>query len=91
MDGFSYNFEIYTGQEENIYSKTDLPVLGATGNVVVRLCKFLTTKNHKIYFDNYYTLLPLLVYLYKEKCINTLGTFRRNLVPDLPLTSEKNV
>lgn len=46
--------------------------------------------NHQIYFDNYYTSLPLLVYL-RTQGIYSLGTVRRPRLPDckLPLKFDK--
>ena len=86
IDGYSYNFEIYTGHEETLYNETDFPNLGASGNVVVRLCKILSSEHHRLYFDNFYTSLPLMVYLEEWKQVHTLGTLRRNRIPGIPLT-----
>ncbi|XP_022124841.2 piggyBac transposable element-derived protein 4 [Pieris rapae] len=52
----------------------DEPDLGATGNVVVCLLRGVPRKqNHIIYFDNFYTSLPLVVFLAKSG-IHTVGT-----------------
>lgn len=91
VSGYAYNFEIYTGSENNANERVqfDEPDLGATGNTVVRLARVIpTNKNHKLYFDNYYTSLPVMVYLQK-KGIHTVGTFRRNRFPNLSLMSVK--
>lgn len=85
-DGFSHNFEIYTGQE-NVLDEDGID-LGASGNVVVRLCKILKDDYNKLYFDNYYTSVPLMVYLH-QKNILALGTLRKNRVPKNPLPNDK--
>lgn len=61
--GFSYRFEVYGGAGDNVILP-GTPDLGAAANVVVRLSKILPDfKNHIMYFDNFYTSLPLLTYL----------------------------
>ncbi|XP_036322223.1 piggyBac transposable element-derived protein 3-like [Rhagoletis pomonella] len=44
--------------------------------------------NHIIYFDNFYTSLPLLVLL-KSKGIYSLGTIKRERIPNCKLPSDK--
>lgn len=91
VSGYAYNFEIYTGQEEAMLP--DEPLLGATGNVVIRLTRSIPRSlGHKLFFDNYYTSVPLLVHLEKEG-IHTSGTIRFNRLPDkdqLKADIEKN-
>jgi hypothetical protein len=49
--GFAYNFEIYTGQENEPASP--LPDLGASSNVVVRLTRVVPRNvNYNIHFYN---------------------------------------
>lgn len=93
VSGYAYNFEIYTGNENdaNERLKYGEPDLGATSNVVVRLSRVIpTNKNHKLFFDNYYTSLPVMVYL-KKRGTDTVGTFCRNRFPNLKLMSEKGL
>lgn len=60
--GYAHKFEVYSGQE-NTEKLTDEPDLGSTGNIVVRLLRGVPRKqNHIIYFDNFYTSLPLVVF-----------------------------
>lgn len=47
-------------------------------------------QNFKLYFDNYFTSIPLLVYLANEG-IFSVGTIRRNRIPNCKLTSEKEM
>lgn len=93
VSGYAYNFEIYTGNENdaNERLKFDEPDLGATSNTVVRLARVIpTNKNHKLHFDNYYTSLPVMVYLQKRG-IQTVGTFHRNRFLNLQLIPEKEL
>ncbi|XP_050059682.1 piggyBac transposable element-derived protein 3-like [Aphis gossypii] len=88
--GYAYNFELYTGQEnfEKFRLNTE-PDLMASANVVVRLSRIIPeNKNHRLYFDNYYTTIPLVQYMAK-KGILTLGTVRRNRIPNCKFPSEK--
>lgn len=91
VSGFAYNFEIYSGQEEPMLPNE--PLLGATGNVVIRLTRIIPRfLHHKLFFDNYYTSVPLIVHLEKEG-IHTSGTVRFNRLPDkdqLQANIEKN-
>ncbi|XP_049306462.1 piggyBac transposable element-derived protein 1-like [Bactrocera dorsalis] len=88
--GFSYNFEVYRGAGENDVV-ADAPDLGATGNVVVRLTQTVPNfKNHIVYFDNFYTSLPLLVYL-RSRGIYALGTVRANRLPNCKLSKDIDV
>lgn len=87
--GYAHKFEVYSGQE-NTEKLTDEPDLGATGNVVVRLLRGVPRKqNHIIYFDNFYTSLPLVVFLAKSG-IHTVGTVQQNRIPNNKLPEKKN-
>lgn len=68
VQGYAYNFEIYSGQENNsIFRHTSEPDFGASSNVVVRVTRNVpVNQNHKIYFDNYYTAIPLIDFLYSK-------------------------
>lgn len=80
MTGYAYNFEVYTGQE-NADIRDGEPNLGASGNVVLRLARIIPRGgNYKIYFDNYYTSVQLLVYL-STQGILSLGTVRADRIP----------
>lgn len=77
-NGFAYRFEIYNGAGDNVVLR-GAPDLGATSNVVVRLSQTIPNfVHHILYFDNFYTSLPLLVYL-RARGIYSLGTVRGNL------------
>ncbi|KAF2906109.1 hypothetical protein ILUMI_00060 [Ignelater luminosus] len=80
---FSYAFEIYSGAGDSTVHE-DTPDLGASLNVVIKLCKFLEL----YYFHNFYTSLGLLTYL-RSRRIYALGTVRTNRVPNCKLFSDK--
>lgn len=88
--GFAHKFEIYSGQENDERFRMDEePDLGASGNVVVRLTRDVPRyKNHKIYFDRYYTSLNLVVHLKKIGLLSA-GTVMRNRIPDCKFPSDE--
>ena len=62
-----------------------------TPNVVARLKRKIPQNvNHKLYFDNYYTSVALMVYLAKQG-IQALGTMQRNRIPNNKMPSEKDI
>lgn len=64
--GYSYNLEVYTGQENN--PKFNDVDIGASGNVVISLIKNVpNNRNYRLYFDNYYTSVPLINFQMKNK------------------------
>ncbi|KAF2878824.1 hypothetical protein ILUMI_27348, partial [Ignelater luminosus] len=92
ISGYAYKFEVYTGQENDPSNRPiNEPDLGPNANIVVRLSRDIPRfKNHKLYFDNYYTSVPLVVYLFK-KGILSLETIRRNRIPNSKLPSEADM
>lgn len=67
------------------------PDLRASSNVVVRMARDIPRhQNYQLYFDNYFTSLALLEYLAKEGILS-LGTVRRNRIPDCKLPADKEV
>ncbi|XP_050337616.1 piggyBac transposable element-derived protein 3-like isoform X1 [Bactrocera neohumeralis] len=88
--GFAYRFEVYNGAGDNVILPGQ-PDLGATSNVVVRLSQTIPNfRNHILYFDNFYTSLPLLVLL-RARGIFSLGTLRIPLIPNCKLPNEKDI
>lgn len=88
--GYAYRFEIYTGAGDNVILPGH-PDLGTSANIVVRLTETVQSfKNHIIYFDNFYTSLPLLVYL-RAKGIYSLGTVRVNRIPNCKLPNDSTI
>lgn len=75
MDGYIYNFEVYTGKNKsNLQTKSDL---GLGGDVVMRMIKSFEGRNHRIYFDNFFSSVELLEVL-KGKGIQAAATIRSN-------------
>ncbi|CAF4878842.1 unnamed protein product [Pieris macdunnoughi] len=71
------NFEIYSGAKDMDRLPGE-PDLGAVSNTVIRLLRPVPRHvNHIIYFDNFYTNIPLVHYLTNEG-IYCLGTVQRN-------------
>lgn len=88
--GYAYRFEVYNGAGDNVVL-LGCPDLGSTSNVVVRLSQTVDDfKHHIIYFDNFYTSIPLLVYL-RGRGIYSLGTVRANRIPNCKLPTDKEV
>lgn len=72
--GYAYRFEIYNGAGDN-KKLPGCPDLGSSANVVIRLSQTVPDfKNYIIYFDNFYTSIPLLVYL-RARGIYSLGYY----------------
>ncbi|XP_067625695.1 uncharacterized protein [Eurosta solidaginis] len=67
------------------------PDPGASSNIGIRLSKPISDfVHHILYFDNFYTSLPLLVYL-QARGIYSLGTVRANRIPDCKLPTYADV
>ena len=89
-NGFAYDFEVYSGKQET-------PVLenetngGFRGNIVIRLARSVPSHvNHKLYFDNYFNSPKLQIFLAKRG-IYSLGTVRRNRLPNCKLLADKEL
>nr|AGK25051.1 transposase [Chilo suppressalis] len=77
LQGFAYQFEIYSGKMIHDRLSTE-PELGAVSDTVVRLTRRVPrNRNHIIYFDNFYTNIPLMHY-FAQHGIYCLGTVQRN-------------
>ncbi|KAL0852114.1 hypothetical protein ABMA28_000354 [Loxostege sticticalis] len=88
ISGYAHKFEVYVGENNN--QEPSEPDLGVTGNIVVRLVRMVPRNiNHIIYFDNYYTSIPLASYLHKQKIL-CLGTVRTNRLPNNKLPNQKS-
>ncbi|XP_071440054.1 piggyBac transposable element-derived protein 3-like [Hetaerina americana] len=86
--GLVHNFEVYTGKITPLPGVTDI---GASGNVVLNLVSILeSNKNFTLYFDNWFTLLALLIELHK-KGVSSLGTVRCNRIPGCILLPDKEL
>lgn len=75
--GYAYKFQIYAGKEAEDRLPNE-PYVGVVGQTVLNLLRVVPRqRNHIVYFDNFYTSLPLMWVLAKEG-IHSLGTIQRN-------------
>lgn len=87
--GLMYDFYLYAGKEEVL--DNEFTGLQKCAIAVARLCKHLPNhKHHKLYFDNWFTTLPLLQFL-KMKGIHAAGTIRMNRIKCCPLQANKDL
>lgn len=91
ISGFAYDYEIYSGaidmtnKENQVRGKKDL---GNSGNVVVRLSRNIPkNQNYCLYFDNYYTSIPLIIFL-KKLGIYSIGTVRKNRIINCKISKD---
>lgn len=88
ISGYDYNFEIFTGNGNSMDRPDDEPDLEATSNIVLRLSRIIPrNQNYRLYHDNFYTAIPLMVHLAKNGILS-LGTVRRNRLPNCKLPTE---
>ena len=86
--GIIHDFEVYTGKIEPPAGEPDL---GASSNIVVRLSKIIPAdKNQLLFFDNWFTSVPLICDLAKSKVL-CLGTVRSNRLRGCTLPSDKDM
>ena len=84
-DGYMSKCSMYQGKHGEI-EKVDAPsCFGLGEKVVIHLTGDLFGKNHKIYFDTYYSSVPLVEYLLSHKvyCCGTIRSNRKYLPKDL--------
>uniref|UniRef100_A0A3Q4MXL3 PiggyBac transposable element-derived protein domain-containing protein n=1 Tax=Neolamprologus brichardi TaxID=32507 RepID=A0A3Q4MXL3_NEOBR len=87
-DGIPYNLEVYTGR---VNQPPELPDVGASGNVVLRLAQPIPKEeNYKLFFDNWFTSVPLVVTL-NEQGIGCTGNVRGNRLPGVNLKSDADL
>lgn len=90
LAGYCYNFIIYSGSDKEPMLNNE-PDIGVTGNTVIKLTRSVPRMmNHIIYFDNYYTSLPLMHYMVKEGiwCLGTVQLNRLGKSCKLPKKNE---
>ena len=72
----AYDFEFYQGKGTGV--SEDHKDLGLGGSIVMGLVENLPEReNFKVYFDNFFTSIPLLIQL-KEKGFHALGVLKTN-------------
>lgn len=85
QSGLVYDFIIYQGSTTEI--QPDLMTLGSSAGVVMHLSERIHSKNHGLFFDNYFSNYQLFQYL-NEKSIYAIGTIRINRFSSPPLPSD---
>lgn len=81
---------MFSGAADNLALPGE-PDLGASSNVVARLTHSVPDNvNHKIYFDNWFTSVPLQVHLAKRGILS-LGTVRLNRLFSCTMPNEKEL
>lgn len=88
--GMVYDFFPYTGKIEPV-NNPNVPDLNPSANSVLHLAECIPPfKNHKLYFDNWFTSLPLIDHL-ASRGIWCTGTVRHNRLPCLTFRSDKHL
>ena len=72
-----YNTSVYTGKEEASLNSELRKQVGLGGDVVLSLLSSLTSKNHKVFFKDFFSSLPLMEEL-KSNDILACGTISSN-------------
>ena len=81
MDDYMSKFSTYQGKKGEKENLDALDCFGLGEKVVLYLTNDLFGKNHKVYFDNYFSFVPLADYLALNKvlCCGTICTNRKYL------------
>ena len=91
VSGFLYDFDIYQGKANKSPAANKTTGLGITSSVVVDLCLALPDgHNFKVFADNFFTTLPLIMEL-KKRNIFYVGTIRLPRMKNCPLLVEKDL
>lgn len=85
---YSYSFEIFIGAGSNVILH-NMPDLGPAANVVRLPQTIPNFVNHIVYFNNFYTTLPLFIYL-RSRGIYALGTIRSGRIPNCSMIKIKS-
>lgn len=89
--GFMYDFYIYAGKNDAAEQSEEGKDLQKSAQVVVKLCEVLPSNaGHKLFFDNWFTTLDLILHL-KQRGILACGTVRSNRLQKCPLKSKKEL
>jgi len=94
VSGIVYDFLPYCGTSsfQNIVFNQREEAMTFSAQVVLALCKSIQDPPlSTVFCDNFFSSLPLLIYLRKEFGILVLGTIRKNRTMNAPILSEKEV
>ena len=79
MDGYITKFDVYQGKVSDARKSSaeddESSNFGLGENVIKEMTDDLLNKNHEVYFDNFFTSVPLMEYL-KTNGVNAVGTVR---------------
>lgn len=80
ITGYCFQFEVYLGKPPG-----KVPKFGAMFHVIDSLTKELRGKNYRLFFDNAYTTVPLMIHLFGHKlyACATVQTNRKFLHPQI--------
>lgn len=88
--GMVYDFIPYTGKIQPV-SNVNVPDLNPSSNAVLHLAECIPPfKNHKLYFDNWFTSVPLLDHL-ASRGIWCSGTVQHKRLPNVTFKSDKQL
>lgn len=73
--GYIYMVIVYTGKAESQRNCEQRKLLGLGGDVVMSLLQNVKEKNHKLFFDNFFSSIPLLEML-RSRDVLACGTIR---------------
>ena len=89
VSGFMYDFYLYGGKQSNEVRPNSH--LQKCAQVVAKLSIELPRHaGHKVFFDNWFTTLDIMIYLKKEGLL-AVGTIRSNRLQGCPLLSNKDL
>ena len=85
MDGYLYKFNVYQGKNETETDPRMPNYFGLGDKVVYELTKSLYGGWHEVYFDNYFTSVPLAEFLLAHKvlCCGTIRKTKKYLPKDM--------
>ena len=86
-DEYIYKFDVYVRNDINGNKRKEY---GLGGDVVVRITDHLENMNHRIYFDNFFSSIPLCEYL-QAHGILACGTIRSNRKDVPTLVADKQM
>lgn len=92
VSGMVYDFLVYTGKSTFGAEQGPAKELGLGASVVVELCKTINNPMEcVVYFDNFFTTLPLIVHLNESLGLRSLGTIRKNRLKGCHLEDDHNL
>ena len=88
-EGYISKFEIHTGKKDE-KEKPSKQKLTMGGHIVLTMTDHLCGKNHKLFFDNYFSSVPLMEILQGQQLL-ACGTIRSNRRDFPPLANDKSL